>query len=298
MKKTAVLLVTFGGPCSVEDVPRFMRSLMGCEPSSAVTKQVGDRYSQIGGCSPLPAITEEQARLLEKATDRQFTVRAAFKYSPPSIEERINECFETQVERIVFFMMSPFYTSRTVGNYVATAEGCFKWLPYHPETLFIHSWYNEPLFIKCWVEKIRSEAYYPDNAFYLFSAHSLPKTLLDEPYVSEIQQTVEAIAGELHLAHYGLGWQSVPRNAGEPWIEPMCEQVIDEVARKKITKLVQVPVGFTADHLETLYDIDIVHKKHAGVRGLTHYRISSLNTDPLFIAALKQILLRSIQEKS
>ena len=298
MKKTTVLLVTFGGPCSIEDVPRFMRNLMGCEPSPAVTNQVADRYNQVGGCSPLPAITEEQARLLQAATENQFTVRSAFKYSPPSIEERINACYDEKVERIVFFMLSPFYTSRTVGSYIATAEGYFKWLPYHPEVVYIHSWHNEPLFVKCWVEKIRAEAYYPDDAFYLFSAHSLPKALLDEPYVSQIQETVEAIASELHLAHYGLGWQSVPRNVGEPWIEPVCEQVIDEVARKRIAKLVQVPVGFTADHLETLYDIDIVHKKYAGVRGLTHYRISSLNTDSQFIEALKQILLRSLKEKA
>jgi len=298
VKKTVVLLVTFGGPCSIEDVPRFMRNLMGCEPTPAVAQQVSDRYNQIGGCSPLPAITEGQARLLQAAINNRFPVRAAFKYSPPSIEERINECYEEQVERVVFFMMSPFYTSRTAGSYITTAEQYFGWLPYQPETVFLHSWHTEPLFIRCWVEKIRSEAFYPEEAFYLFSAHSLPRVLLDEPYVGQIKETMEAVAGTLRLAHYGLGWQSVPRYAGEPWIEPTVEAVIDDVASKKITRLVQVPVGFTADHLETLYDIDIVHRKYAAVRGLSHHRISSLNTDPLFIEALKQVLSRTVQEES
>jgi ferrochelatase len=298
VKKTVVLLVTFGGPCSIEDVPQFMRNLMGCEPPSHVAKQVADRYNQIGGCSPLPAITEEQANLLDAAMDSRFIIRTAFRYSHPSIEERINECYDEQVERIVFFMMSPFYTSRTVGSYITTAEGYFGWLPYRPETVFIHSWYKEPLFIKCWVEKIRKEAYYPDDAFYLFSAHSLPEALLDEPYKSQIEETMETIAKELRLSLYGIGWQSVPRNVTEPWIEPTVEAVIDEVARKKIRTVVQVPIGFTADHLETLYDIDIVHKNRAALRGLTHHRVSSLNTDPLFIETLKQVLSHSLQEGS
>ncbi len=295
MKKTVVLLVNFGGPCSIEDVPRFMRNLMGCEPHPSMAQQVADRYSQIGGCSPLPAITEEQAALLAAATEHQFVIRAAFRYSSPSIEERINECYDEQVERIIFFMMSPFYTSRTVGSYIATAQKYFGWLPYHPEILFIHSWYKEPLFVKCWVEKIRREAYYPDEAFYLFSAHSLPKALLDEPYKAQIEETMVMIAGELRLSLYGLGWQSVPRGVTEPWIEPTVEAVLDEVARKKIRTVVQVPIGFTADHLETLYDIDIVHKKYAETRGLTQHRVSSLNTDPLFIETLKHVLLSNLQ---
>ena len=84
----------------------------------------------------------------------------------------------------------------------------------------------------------------------------------------------------------------------EPWIEPTVEAVIDEVARKKIRTVVQVPIGFTADHLETLYDIDITHKNRAALRGLTHHRVSSLNTDPLFIETLKQTLSHSLRESS
>jgi ferrochelatase len=295
VKKTAVLLVNFGGPRSIGEVPQFMRSLTGRQLPPAVEQQAIERYRLIGGRSPLPAMAEEHARLLAAAMGDQFPVRPAFKYSHPSIEESINECRSEKVERILFFIMTPFYTSRTVGNYVQTAEGYLRSLSYHPDVLFIHSWYKEPLFIECWTRKIKEEASFPD-AFYLFSAHSLPNALSDEPYKAQIAETVETLVRELHLSHYGLGWQSVPVNATEPWISPTVETVLDEVAVRQFRNVVQVPIGFVTDHMETLYDIDIVHKTYAAAKGLSHRRVACLNTDPLFIETLKRILSRALQE--
>ena len=297
MKKTAVLLVNFGGPRSIDEVPQFMRALTGRQLPPAAEQQAIERYRVIGGCSPLPAMAEEHARLLTAATGGEFVIRPAFKYSHPSIEERITECCSEKVERILFLIMTPFYTSRTVGNYIATAEDQLKSLPYRPDVRFIHSWYKEPLFIECWTERIKAEASFPD-AFYLFSAHSLPKVLADEPYKAQIEETVDTVAKELRLSHYGLGWQSVPRNVSEPWIEPTVEAMLDEVAAKQFSTVVQVPIGFVTDHLETLYDIDIVHKEYAAAKGLNHCRVTCLNADPLFIETLKRILSHSLQEGS
>jgi ferrochelatase len=297
VKKSAVLLVNFGGPRSIDEVPEFMRTLTGRQLPPAMEQQAIERYRLIGGCSPLPAMAEEHARLLAAAMGEHLIIRPAFKYSHPSIEETINECCGERVERILFFIMTPFYTSRTVGNYIATAEGHLGSLHYHPDVLFIHSWHKEPLFAECWTRRIREEAAFPD-AFYLFSAHSLPKTFADEPYKAQIEELVETVATRLHLSHYGLGWQSVPANVTEPWIGPTVEAVLDEVAGKQFRTVVQVPIGFVTDHMETLYDIDIVHKKYAAAKGLSHHRVTCLNTDPLFIETLKRILTRSLQEAS
>ena len=297
MKKTAVLLVNFGGPRSIDEVPQFMRSLTGRQLPPAAVQQAIDRYRLIGGSSPLPAMAEEHAKLLTAVMGEELTIRPAFGYSHPSIEERIDECRSEEVERILFLIMTPFYTSRTVGKYIATAEGYLRSLSYHPDVLFIHSWYKEPLFIECWTRKIKEEASFPD-AFYLFSAHSLPEALADEPYKPQIEETVETLARELRLSHYGLGWQSVPANATEPWIGPTVEAVLDEVAGRQFRTVVQVPIGFVTDHMETLYDIDIVHKKYAAAKGLGHSRVACLNTDPLFIETLKRILSHALQEAS
>jgi len=295
VKKSAVLLVNFGGPRSIDEVPEFMRMLTGRQLPAATEQQAVVRYRLIGGRSPLPATAEEQARLLAAAIDFRLITRPAFKYSRPSIEERINECCEEGVARILFFMMTPYYTSRTVGDYIMTAKRHLDSLRYHPDVLFIHSWYKEPLFIECWTKRIEEEASFPE-AFYLFSAHSLPEALADEPYKAQIEETVRTVARELRLSHYGMGWQSIPAHVTEPWIGPTVEAVLDKVAEKQFRIVVQVPIGFVTDHMETLYDIDIVHKKYAAAKGLTHIRVTCFNTDPLFIETLKQILSRSLQE--
>jgi protoporphyrin/coproporphyrin ferrochelatase len=272
-----------------------MHSLTGRQLPPAAEQQAVERYRLIGGCSPLPAMAEEHARLLAAAMGGQLPVRPAFRYSHPSIEESIGECRGENVERILFLIMTPFYTSRTVGNYIATAEGYLRSLSYHPDVLFIHSWYKEPLFIECWMRKLKEEASFAD-AFYLFSAHSLPKALADEPYKTQIEEIVEMLARALRLSHYGLGWQSVPVSATEPWIGPTVETILDEVAGKQCRAVVQVPIGFVTDHMETLYDIDIVHKTYAAAKGLSHRRVACLNTDPLFIETLKRIASRALQE--
>ena len=295
MKKSAVLLVNFGGPRSLAEVPEFIRRLTGQKLPAPAEQRLIERYRLIGGCSPLPAMAEEHARLLTAATGGRFIIKTAFKYSHPSIEESIAECNAEEMERILFFIMTPFYTSRTAGNYVSTAEACLDSLHYRPGMHFIHSWYKEPLFIECWTKRIGEEASFPE-AFYLFSAHSLPEALADEPYKAQIEETVRTVARELRLSHYGMGWQSIPAHATEPWIGPTVEAVLDKVAEKQFRIVVQVPIGFVTDHMETLYDIDIVHKKYAAAKGLSHVRVTCLNTDPLFIETLKQILSRSLQE--
>ena len=218
---------------------------------------------------------------------------------------------------------------------------------YRPEVTFIHSWHKEPLFIDAWVDRIREETG-NGHGFYLFSAHSLPRSLQHEPYVSQVEETVAAVAGRLGLtcrvgfegtsrrrrgadegvcrpalcrggwapgpctsrkattsqrrwgeegdsaSAWAIGWQSIPPNTDEPWIGPSVEAVIDGVHRTT-SRLIEIPIGFVSDHLETLYDMDIVHAGYAGTKGVAFSRIASLNTYPPFIAACKAILEKHLQ---
>lgn len=294
--KTMVLLVNFGGPATLDEVPLFLRNLMGRIPPQAVQEALMERYRAIGGGSPLRAVTQEQAARLEDATGGRVRIGCAYRYSSPTLEEMMNECYKSGTERIIFFVMSPYYTSRTVGAYVKTVETYLSYLSfaaYRPEVTFIHSWYNEPLFIDAWVGRIREEARHGEG-FFLFSAHSLPQSLQSEPYVSQVEETVAAVAGRLELAAYAIGWQSVPGNTDEPWIGPSVEAVIDGIAGTT-SRLTEIPIGFVSDHLETLYDMDVVHAGYAGTKGIAFARIASLNIYPPFIAALKAILEKHLR---
>lgn len=294
--KTVALLVNFGGPRTLDEVPLFLRNLTGRDLPPPVQEAVVKRYRAIGGGSPLAAITAEQAELLAAETGAMFPIKAAFRYSRPSIEEMINECYTTAVERIAFLIMAPYYTSRTVGSYMNAAQTYLSLLPYTPRIVFIHSWYSERLFIESWLSRIADERH-GRNDFYLFTAHSLPESARGEPYRTQIAETVEAIASGLGLSHYALAWQSIPEKAEEPWMGPTVEAVMDGVSGK-VDCVVEVPIGFVSDHLETLYDIDIVHRAYAAGKGLVFSRVPSLNTYPPFISALAAILEKGLREAS
>jgi len=101
---------------------------------------------------------------------------------------------------------------------------------------------------------------------------------------------VAFVATRAGIANHALGWQSIPGNVAEPWITPTVEEKIEAVAAAGFKGIIQVPIGFTADHIETLYDIDITHRQYALGKGLSFRRIPSLNAGAPFIKALKEVV--------
>lgn len=288
--KIGIALVTLGGPRSLDEVPFFLKNLTGIELPERVISSIKERYKLIGGYSPLPEITEKQANALENLLPPYYKCLPAFRYTRPNIEDAIGYFVENGFEKIIFFILSPYFTSVTTGNYIKYTEDYITKNNINLPYLFIHSWYKNDTFINCWVEKIKREV--EDwNSFFLFSAHSIPERLASEPYKSQILECCKVISSSLNIKNWALGWQSIPSNAKEPWIRPEVEKVMEEIRSKGFTTIVQIPIGFTADHIETLYDIDIIHSHYAKSLGLIYKRISSLNDDPLFIKSLYDILI-------
>lgn len=288
--KSAIILTTLGGPRNIEEIPEFIRNFLGRELPAPAMKAIIERYRLIGGGSPLPHITEEQARkLCLSLTDNDCLCLPAFRYCRPLIEESIDEAITAGSTGIKFLLLSPFYADVTTGNYIAAAKKHLaEKYPDVPAT-FIHSWHAEPLFIECWAEKIRFEAF-DESALYLFSAHSLPASEAAEHYRLQIEDTVDRVAKCTGLKNYYLGWQSIPGAATEKWITPTVEERIDEAAALGFRNIVQIPLGFTADHIETLYDIDITHRTYALKKGFVFRRLSSLNEGDSFIKVLQHLV--------
>lgn len=289
--KTGVILVTLGGPTSPEEIPEFITRFIGRElPPPAMNGVIG-RYRQIGGFSPLVRITGEQAAALNESLGGEYLCVPAFRYSPPFIEDVLESTAAAGPARILVLLLSPFYTSVTTGSYIDVAKRHIEKKSLPLPVTFIHSWYKEPLFIETWVEAVRGDAF-DERAFYLFSAHSLPLRYSGEPYRRQIEETVSLVASRAGIGNQALGWQSIPGNAAETWITPTVEEQIDAVAAAGFKRLIQVPIGFTADHIETLYDIDIIHRKYAMTKGLLFRRVESLNAGAPFIGALQKIVLK------
>lgn len=290
---TAIILIALGGPRSLDDVGPFMAAFMGRPAPPALVAAVAERYQLIGGRSPLPDLVKAQAAALEKELGKDYRAYEGFRYSRPTIEDAYDRAVTEGADRYIAISMSPFGTEVTTGAYQNVCQGLGD---EYTCPLFIPSWHDNRLFIEAWKEKVREGLQrFSDShrrkAVVLFTSHSIPRRYIEagDPYQQQVEETIGFIVKALGLEQWRIAWQSKGAQAKEPWIEPAVEPTLDTLAAEGFTSILEVPVGFTCDHMETLYDIDIVHRKHTESLGLTFERAESLNTSPTFIKALADI---------
>ncbi len=288
-----VILVALGGPHSLDDVGPFMTAFMGKPAPLPVVAAVQERYKLIGGKSPLVEIVKCQAHALENKLGPHFRVYAGFRHSNPTIAEAYESALKNAADTVVAMSLSPYETIITTGSYKKAFDELH--IPENRFT-FIPSFHDNPSFLQAWqdsIDQVTSE-FERSNSVFIFTSHSLPMHLIDsgDPYKNQVEETVAAISSKLSLKHWVVGWQSKGARSTEPWLEPSVESILESIAKSgtKPKQVVEIPIGFTCDHLETLYDIDIVHKGIADSLGLSFKRVASLNTNPAFINALADII--------
>jgi protoporphyrin/coproporphyrin ferrochelatase len=290
-EKTSIILTALGGPESLDEVGPFMTAFMKRPPPPPVLAAVQERYALIGGKSPLVEIVKGQASALEKELGREFSVYPGFRHSNPSIAESFKTACEDGTKNIVAISLSPYETEVTTGTYKKAFEEMA--LPAGCRLRFVSSFHDNPLFIDAWCEAIAPALRGAEtgSTAVVFTGHSIPLRYIEsgDPYKSQVEETVRLITDRINIMNWFIGWQSKGARASEPWIEPEVESILMTIAESGVKSIVEVPVGFTCDHLETLYDIDIVHKSFAEKLGLSFYRVPSLNTNQLFIRALADI---------
>ena len=298
MAHTAVILIALGGPRNLGEVGPFMNAFMGRPAPQQVIDAVTERYKLIGGKSPLPEIVAAQAAALQRELGSGFWVYPGFQYSSPTIAEAFDTALANGATRVIGLSMSPYETVVTTGLYreAFTPLGDGK-----VSKKFIPSWHNHPLFIEAWQDRVfhglkRYRETLRKHAAIIFTSHSIPVRYIQagDPYRNQIEETAQHIAKNMALQRWYIAWQSKGARATEPWLEPEVETIIDMISTEKKGQFVlEVPLGFTCDHMETLYDIDIVHRKHAESQGLIFERAESLNTSPFFIKALADIVRKA-----
>ncbi len=295
---TAVILIALGGPRSLDEVGPFMAAFMGRPAPPPVVSTIVERYKLIGGKSPLPDIVKAQATALEKELGTAYRVYESFRYSKPSVTESFGKAIQDGARRVIALSMSPFATEVTTGAYKSACEGLGsgKTCP-----LFIPSWHDNPLFIKAWEEQVfqglkRFWTGKQKHVVVVFTSHSIPERYIaaGDPYQRQVEETVKSVVLNLGIKHWRIAWQSKGARATEPWLGPEVEPTLDKLVHEGHKEVLEVPIGFTCDHMETLYDIDIVHRAHAKKVGLTFERAESLNTSPLFIKALADVVKKAL----
>ena len=189
-------------------------------------------------------------------------------------------------------MLAPHYSAYSIGQYLGRVRDAAE--PYGIEVDGVESWATEPAFIDFMTDDLRERrAAMPVATRVLFTAHSLPERIVaaGDPYIDELRSTAEAVAKRLGMAE-GADWQVAWQSAGrtpEPWIGPDILEVIDELGvRGDVEGVIVSSVGFVADHLEVLYDLDIEAKDRAAEVGLAFARTASVNDDRAVMHALAQ----------
>lgn len=292
--KMAVILVALGGPRRLSDVPAFVKRFTGRELPSQAMAEILNRYRRIGGYSPIVAITEKQAELLGQTLGDDYLCLPAFGYVEPCLEEVIAATLARGIKKVLILFMSPFYAYVTCDDYLRRIDLFRKNNPSTVKILPVLSWYKEESFVEVWVEKIKD--IFTEEGYFIFSAHSLPKGEKTLIYEDQVKELVEAVALRVGLKNYAVGWQSIPAGIDKTlWLTPTTDELITEAASQGFKTIVLVPIGFTADHIETLYDIDIFFRSLVETRGIDYKRISSLNFGSSFINTLRRIVLKNEQ---
>lgn len=307
----AVLLMAYGGPETLADVEPFLGDIRGGRPTPPeLVEEIRGRYRAIGGGSPLLEITRAQAAGLQELLDARhpdrFRVFIGMRHWRPWIREAVAEMAEAGLRQVVALCLAPHYSRMSIGAYLERLEEAQEAVDAELEIHPVESWGQHPGFLDMLVRRVRValEAWPEDRrraVEILFTAHSLPSRIVEEgdPYPAQLLATARGVAQRLEAAGRPQPWRFCYQSAGASsvsWLGPALEEVIPERAAAGVHDLLVAPVGFVADHVEILFDVDVEARGIAEEAGVRLERIESMNADPDFLAVLADVVTRRWQE--
>ncbi|CCI47618.1 unnamed protein product [Albugo candida] len=324
--KTAIAMMNMGGPSTLNEVGSFLENLF-CDPEiipmgkaqSVVgpwiarrrTPKITEQYAKIGGGSPILKWTniqgEEMCRQLDSISPQTAPHKhyVFFRYANPQTEASLLQMREDGVERVVAFSQYPQWSCTTTGSSLnqlwreikrLKMENTFKWS-------LIDRWNTDAGYIEAVTQRVRLglEQFAPEDrhkVIIMFSAHSLPMKVVykGDPYVKEIASTTERVMDKLQIGNsHILAWQS--KVGFLPWMGPSTSDVLKGFGKQGQQHVLAVPIAFTSDHIETLYEIDIEYAEEAKEAGILHFKRSpSLNDEPLLLKAMANRVKKHLEE--
>jgi ferrochelatase len=286
--------MAYGTPATPADVEAYYTHVRrGRPPTPEQLADLQRRYEAIGGTSPLLERTEAQRRGVQAALEAQgsFTVQLGMKHASPFIEDAVDHLAEGGVREAVGVVLAPHYSRLSIGEYEDRARAAAGG---RLDFAMVPSWYDAEPYLDALAERVQKAlATLPARTEVVFTAHSLPARIVDEgdPYPEQLRWTAEAVGERAGVERWRVAWQSAGRTP-EPWIGPDIGEVLDELAALDETDGVLVcPAGFTSDHLEILYDLDVEASARARNLGLAFARTDSLNDDPRLCEAVATAVL-------
>ena len=279
--KAAVVLMAYGSPERLADVPAYYADIRGGRPAAPEQlEDLVDRYRRLGieEESPLNAITEQTRAALERTLG--MPVFTGMKHWTPRIAKAADGAVRAGADTVVGLVLAPHSSELSIAGYREQLEAA---LAGRAEVLFIESWHDEPGFVDLLADRVRGT-----DAHAVFTAHSLPARARPV-YKEQLLETSRLVAERAGLDDWSFSFQS-ESPTGEPWLGP---DILDHLAAldaEGTTDVLVCPVGFVSDHLEIRWDIDTEAKERAAELGLRLERIEMPNADPRFVEVLAEIV--------
>ncbi|MDR3753541.1 MAG: ferrochelatase [Terracidiphilus sp.] len=311
MAKQAVLLLAHGTPETIEQIPEYLRNVVSGRPlPQTVVEEIQHRYAQIGH-SPLTEITLAQARLVEAelaAAGQSIPVYVGMRNWRPYIPEVVRQMRADGIEQAAVICMAPQNSRTSVGLYRRAVEAEAGDLRID----FTPGWAQHPLLADAFAERLRpalakltKEVGGPVPV--LFTAHSVPTRTVEapaadadagkrlwpgqgvDPYAEEARHTAELVAARVpEILRWWFAFQSQGASGG-PWLGPSVEETLDQIAAEGVKALLLQPIGFLCDHVEILFDVDILFRAYASKLGVQLERPESLNASVTLAKAVADL---------
>jgi ferrochelatase len=317
-----VVLLQMGGPTTLADLRPFYQRLFADSsmiqlppPLAAVqpglarvvaavrSRSMRARYQQIGGGSPLLGHTVGLARALAGELSRRgdhARVHVVMRYSEPSADAVAAELTSCAASDVTLLPLYPHWSAATTGSSVEDFARAARTVGLEANVRVVRAWGDDPGYVRLVTERIDAErealAREWDGPIYLlFSAHGLPVRYVErgDPYADEVRCTARLVAERVHgFADWRLSFQS--RMGPVQWLQPSTDKMLRSLASDGARALVVVPLGFVSDHIETLYDLDIMYREEVQSLGMRHYvRVPSFNADSGLAHVLADVLGRA-----
>ena len=304
-RRVGVLVMAYGTPSSPGQVEAFYTDVRrGRAPSAGQLADLVRRYEAIGGVSPLSRRTAEQVEGIQQQLELRFPGRylctLGNKHSEPSIENAIENLAGLGTRDLVGIVLAPHYSRGSIGEYVSRASE--RATDLGMSAAFVEHWHDHPVLVELLAERViraleslgtaGTDARENNGLLLLVTAHSLPVRVVadGDPYAGQLRRTGELVASASGLRRWDVSWQSAGRTP-EPWLGPDILDRLRALRGEKVSAVVVCPAGFTSDHLEILYDLDIEASRVAAETGVAFARTASLNADPRMCAGLADLVI-------
>jgi protoporphyrin/coproporphyrin ferrochelatase len=281
----AVVLMAYGSPERLADVPAYYADIRGGRPIAPENlADLVERYRRLGieDSSPLNAITEETRSALER--ELGLPVFTGMKHWTPRIADAADAALDAGADTVVGLVLAPHYSALSIKGYRDQLESA---LDGRADLRFVDSWHDESGFVDLLADRIRGT-----TAHVVFTAHSLPARILDhgDPYKEQLLETSRLVAEAAGVSDWSFSFQS-ESPTGEPWLGP---DILDHLRSLETPSVLVCPVGFVSDHLEIRWDIDVEAVELAHELGIELRRIEMPNADPAFVRTLAGIVRRAL----